>query len=136
VPPRFIDTNVLLRYFTRDDEEKAQRALELLNRVERGEERVETLATVIFETVFTLQTFYQVARPRIRDLLIPILDLPGLRLVDKDLLRNALDLYVARRRLSFADAYHAAYVLRQGEGEMYTWDRGFDGIPGFTRVEP
>jgi len=136
VPPRFIDTNVLLRYFTRDDEEKAQRALELLNRVERGEERVETLAIVIFETVFTLQTFYQVARPRIRDLLIPILDLPGLRLVDKDLLRNALDLYVARRRLSFADAYHAAYVLHQGEGEMYTWDRGFDGIPGFTRVEP
>lgn len=28
--PRFLDTNVLLRYFTRDDERKAAAALELL----------------------------------------------------------------------------------------------------------
>ena len=39
---RFLDTNILLRYLTRDDEAKAQQALALLRRVERDEEQVET----------------------------------------------------------------------------------------------
>ncbi len=40
MPVHFIDTNILLRYLTRDDEQKAQRALQLLIRVENGEEKV------------------------------------------------------------------------------------------------
>jgi aryl-alcohol dehydrogenase-like predicted oxidoreductase len=55
---RFLDTNILLRYFTKDDEAKAHKALVLLQRIERGEERVETSLSVIFETVFTLDNFY------------------------------------------------------------------------------
>ena len=134
--PRFLDTNILLRYFTRDDEEKAQRALGLLTRVEQGQERIETLPTVIFETIFTLQSFYQVPRPQIRELLLPILHLRGLRLARKDLLRQALDLYVERPGLSFADAYHAAFLLQRPGAEIYSWDTDFDRIPGITRVEP
>lgn len=37
---RFIDTNLFIRYFTRDDEEKAQKVLALLKRVERDKERI------------------------------------------------------------------------------------------------
>ena len=33
--PRFLDTNILLRYLTRDDEEKDRACLALLLRVER-----------------------------------------------------------------------------------------------------
>ena len=57
MPPRFLDTNILLRYLTRDDEEKARRALALLLRVERGEEEVVTSPMVVFETIFTLQRY-------------------------------------------------------------------------------
>ena len=42
---RFLDTNVILRYLTRDDEVKAQAALRLLLRAERGEERLATSPT-------------------------------------------------------------------------------------------
>jgi len=77
---RFLDTNLLLRYFTRDDEEKARAVLELLKRVERNEEKVLTSPLVIFETVFTLQSYYKLSREEIKDLLIPILNLRGLKL--------------------------------------------------------
>jgi predicted nucleic acid-binding protein len=35
---RFIDTNVFLRYYTRDDEKKAEEVLRLLQKVEKNED--------------------------------------------------------------------------------------------------
>lgn len=132
---RFLDTNILLRYFTKDDEEKARRALALLQRVERGEEKVETSAIVIFETVYTLQRFYRIPKSRVRELLLSLLRLRGLHLPYKGLCVRALDLYV-ERNISFADAYNAVYMQSQGLAEIYSGDTDFDRIDGMTRVEP
>lgn len=38
MPGRFLDTNILLRYLTRDDETKAGSAFALLGRIENGDE--------------------------------------------------------------------------------------------------
>jgi predicted nucleic acid-binding protein len=51
--PRLLDTNLLIRFFTRDDPPKADRVLGLLERVARGSERLVTTPVVVFETVFT-----------------------------------------------------------------------------------
>ena len=45
--PRFLDTNILLRLFTRDDEAKARLALALLQRVERGEEKLIVMGFIL-----------------------------------------------------------------------------------------
>src|ERR671914_1187833 len=119
---RFLDTNILLRYFTKDDEEKAQKALALLQRIERGEERAETSLPVIFETVFTLQRRYRVPLPEIRDLLLPILRMRGLRLPSKTLCIAALDLFI-ERNISYVDAFNALYVQAKGMKEVYSWDK-------------
>jgi predicted nucleic acid-binding protein len=50
-------------------------------------------------------------------------------------LRRAFDLYVRFPSLSFADAYHAHLALERG-GEIVSFDRGFDKIPGVKRIEP
>ncbi|MCL5075740.1 MAG: PIN domain-containing protein [Chloroflexi bacterium] len=133
--PRFLDTNVLLRYFTRDDEEKARRALALLTRVERGEEKVVTSPLVIFETVFTLQHRYQAPRSQIRGLVLDIISLRGLQLPGKDLYHRAFELYVDRN-LSFADAYNVAYMERKKVPGIYSWDTDFDRLEGISRCEP
>lgn len=132
---RFLDTNILLRYFTRDDEEQARRALALLIRVEQGEERVETSPLVIFETVFALQRLYRVSRPHIRELLIDVIRLRGLHLPNKSRYFDAFDLYVSSN-ISFADAYNAVYMRARGMAEIYSWDTDFDKIPGIARFEP
>lgn len=131
----FLDTNILLRYFTRDDEQKAQRALDLLIRVERGEEKIITSSLVIFETVFTLQRFYKVPRQRIKELILSIISLRGLHLPGKNVYYQAFDLYVAHN-ISFADAYNAAYMLSEEISNIYTWDTDFDRINGIVRLEP
>lgn len=135
MPGRFLDTNVLLRYLTGDDAPKAQRALDLLRRVERGEERIETSALVVFETIFTLQHQYSVSRAQIRDMMSDIISLRGLTLAGKAGFRRALDLY-ASSNLSFADAYNVTYIEQRALAEIYSWDTDFDRVAGIGRVEP
>src|SRR5438105_15203749 len=131
----FLDTNIIMRLLTRDDEQKAQQAFGLLSKVERGEEKVLTSSLVIFETVFTLQSFYEVPRLRIKELVLSIVSLRGLQLPDKHIYYQAFDFYVTKN-ISFADAYNAAYMLSERVSSIYSWDTDFDRIEGIVRMEP
>ena len=132
---RFIDTNLFLRYFTRDDEKKAEDVLKLLKRVARNEEKVITSPLVIFETVFTLETYYKVPREEIKNLLQTILNLRGLRLDFQGIFESALGLY-SQRKISFADAFNACFMQQAEVKEIYSFDEDFDKIEGIKRVIP
>ena len=134
-PPRLLDTNVLLRYYTKSDPEKAQRARALLEWVEQREEKVITSTLVMFETVFTLERTYKVPKSQVREMIRDVLSLPGVQLARKGLCLQALDLY-ARHNVSFADAYTVAYMQSLKLSEIYSWDTVFDCLAGLTRVEP
>lgn len=109
--------------------------MQLLTRVERGEEKVITSSLVIFETVFTLQKFYKVPRASIKELILPFITLKGLQLPSKHIYHRAFDLYVTKN-ISFADAYNAAYMLAKEVPHVYSWDTDFDKIEGIIRQEP
>lgn len=132
---RFLDTNVILRYLIRDNEDMAKAALALLMDIERGDQQVLTSPMVIFETVFTLQTHFRVPREHIRTVLKPVINLDGLLLDEKQVFLRVLDTYVDVN-VSFADAFNAAYMTIRGSSEMYTWDRGMSRIEGIVQVEP
>ncbi len=132
---RFIDTNLFIRYFTRDDEEKAQKVLALLKRVERDKERITTSPLVIFETIFTLESFYEVPKKEIKELILPILKLKGLKLSNKEIYEQALDVHV-KKNISFTDAFNSVYILKKGIKEIYSYDEDFDKIEGIKRVAP
>ncbi len=132
---RFVDTNVLLRYFLADNEEMAKKSLALLHKVESGEEHVETSLLVVFETVFALYRTYRISKARVRDLMIPLLGMKGLHVPDRQLCVDALNLFVTRN-ISYTDAFNALYMRERGISEVYTWDRDFDRVKGIQRVEP
>jgi uncharacterized protein len=135
MPTCFLDTNILLRFLTRDDERKAQRALNLLMRIEQGEEKVITSSLVISEAVYTLQRLYKVPRPIIKQQLLDIISMRNLSLPDKSLYYQAFNFYVTKN-ISFADAFNAAYMLAQKIPSVYSWDEDFDKIEGIVRFEP
>ena len=135
MPARLLDTNILLRYLTRDDEKKAASAFALLRRIEQGDETVATSPLVIFETVFTLQKTYRIPRVQIRDALSDIISLRGVDLPNKSVYLHALELY-AEKNISFADVYNAAYLQAHHLNEIYSYDTDFDKIAGIVRVEP
>ncbi|MBA2449933.1 MAG: PIN domain-containing protein [Chloroflexi bacterium] len=131
----FLDTNILLRHLTQDHPQHSPKATAYLARIERGELQVRTADTVVFETDFTLQRFYRQPKEAIRDVLLPLIELPGIVLPGKRRFQKVFDLYV-ERNLSFADAYHAVLMRHLKLTEIVTWDRGFDRVAGIRRIEP
>ncbi len=131
----FVDTNIFLRHLRQDHSELSPRATEFLRRVERQELKVRTADTVIFETVFTLQSLYKQPKAAIRGALSPLIALPGIVLPWKARMRLAFDYYVDLN-ISFADAYHAVLMEELKLTTVLSFDTDFDRVPGITRVEP
>ena len=132
--PPFLDTNIVLRHLLQDDPEQSPKASAMLERVEHGDLSVLTTDIVIFETVFTLQRTYRASREAICEGVLPILELPGIELPGKRLLRRAFELFLTTR-LGFADCYHVAVMERAGSDHVLSFDRGFDEIDWITRSE-
>ncbi|ACI21128.1 MULTISPECIES: PIN domain-containing protein [Thermodesulfovibrio] len=130
---RFIDTNFFLRYLTRDEEEKAYAVLELLKRIERNEEKVITSPLVMFELVFTLQSFYNCTREEIRDLVLPLISLRGLKLPFKKIFERAL-IDFPEKQISFADIFNYHFMIEHGIREIYSFDRDFDKFKDISRI--
>jgi predicted nucleic acid-binding protein len=133
--PKFLDTNILLRFMADDDEDRSRRGLALLHRVERGELRLVTSTMVIFETVFVLRRRYRASHASIRRALIPVLTLEGLHVPDRGLLIRALDLCV-ELNVPLTDAYNVASMEALGIAEIFSWDPHFNRFPNITRLEP
>ncbi|MDX6649280.1 MAG: hypothetical protein QOJ97_1231 [Solirubrobacteraceae bacterium] len=125
-----LDTNVVIRHLTGDPPALAQRATRLLAR-----EELLLTDTVFAETVFVLESFYEVPRARTANLMRAALALPGIRALDTVLLLRALDVY-EHSRLHFVDAYLVAVAELSGVKAIASFDRGLDRIPSITRVSP
>ncbi len=133
----FLDTNIFLRHLIADDPVRSPACLALLQAIERGETSVWTSELVIAELVFVLSSKrgYNLGREAIRDLLLPLIELPGLKLPHKRLYRRIFDLYTSLP-IDYVDAYHAALIENRGQPELYSYDTHFDRIAGITRMEP
>ena len=131
-----LDTNVLIRHFMTDSPTLSPLATAYLRRIERGEIEARITDTVVFETVYVLESVYRVPRPDIRDHLLSVLDLGAIRYSGRRRVHEIFDLYVNRPSLSFADCLHAVLVMRQEFSGIVSFDRGLDRVPGLVRVEP
>ncbi len=133
----FVDTNIFLRYLTRDDPDKAQACFELFKRAEANQIALTATETVIAEVVYVLSSkrTYNLPRDQIRARLYPLLTLRGLRLPQRRTVLRALDLYVTYP-IDFEDALIVAHMERQTVRDLYSYDRDFDKVPSVNRQEP
>lgn len=135
---RLLDTNIIVRYLTGDDPEKAAACLTLMKRLESGAEQARLYEAHLTEVVYVLssRSQYGLSHEEIRQRLLPILALKGLKLPRKKVYRRALDVYVLYPALDFEDALAVAYVEADGLEGLYSYDRDFDRVATVARVEP
>jgi uncharacterized protein len=81
----FADTNLFLRYLTNDIPAQADAVSSLLDRAEKGELVLVTNALVMAEIVWTLDSYYHLAKPDIEEKLLAVLNTPGLEVVDSEI---------------------------------------------------
>jgi len=134
---KFLDANVILRYLTRDDLKKAENCYELFQKVKRGEIELITCEAVIAEVIYVLSShgLYNLPRDKIYSLLLPIINLYGLKLPQKHLYIRALDIY-ASKNIDFEDALIFAHMKKRQIKEIYSYDNDFDKLEELIRLEP
>jgi len=122
---------VLIRHLTGDPPKFAARATAILGK--RGPLLLVDL--ILAECVYVLESFYEVPRPRVAELMRAALALPSIVAVDAALLLRALEVYEVDR-LDFAEAYLVAHAETSGVGAIVSFDRTIDQVNSVTRREP
>jgi predicted nucleic-acid-binding protein len=90
---------------------------------------------VLAECVYVLESFYEVERVRIAELMRAALALPAIAVIDELLLLRSLELY-EQAGLDFADAYLVASAEATGVNAVMSFDRGIGRVGTVARVEP
>jgi predicted nucleic-acid-binding protein len=132
----FVDTNVFLRFLTNDDSQKARRAEVLFKKAVAGELTLQTSVLVVAEMVWTLESFYGLARDDIAEKIGKIVNTPNLRCETSATVLEALDLY-SGKNVDFIDAYHGVLLRGAKDVHVVTYDRKhFGRMDWLTIVEP
>lgn len=131
----FIDTNILLRYLTKDDPVQFPRCRHLFKKAQDGEVLLITSTLVIAELIWTLASYYRVPKEQIIEKTSIIIGSPAVQILEKDLIAEALVLY-GRKNIDYIDAYNAVLMRPLGLKEIYSYDKDFDKIEGIHRLEP
>jgi predicted nucleic acid-binding protein len=133
----YIDTNILIRYFTKDVPEQSEQARGLMLKLKSGEVTATIAEIVLGEMVWVLSSkvLYHQSREEIQQHLTRFLSLKGVQMPHKRTYLRALELYAATG-VSFADALCAAHMERQNIKIIWSFDPHFDRISGLERREP
>lgn len=131
----FVDTNVFLRYLTRDDPSKYEKCRELFKKAIAGELEIATSGMVIAELVWTLLSYYRVPKADVIEKVSIIVGTENLFIPDKDIIADALVLY-ARRNIDYIDAYNATLMKYHGLQGIYSYDEDFDSVETLKRKVP
>ncbi len=132
---RIIDANIILRYLTNDVQDQAERAGELLTKVEAGSEEVFLPDIILADIIWVLEGYYKQSREQIREWITTILSMQGLRFSDKSVALDALDIYVDLG-IDWSDAFVTGQMINHGIMEIYSFDRHFDRIGAIKKIEP
>ena len=90
---------------------------------------------MLAECVYVLESFYEVERERVAELMRAAIALPSIAVVDEALLLRALALYEVER-IDFADAYLVASAEVTGVGAVLSFDRDLGRVGTVARIEP
>jgi predicted nucleic-acid-binding protein len=90
---------------------------------------------IVAECVYVLESFYEVPRARVAELMRAAIALPSIRVTDEPSLLRALEVYELER-LDFAEAYLVAQAEATGAGAIASFDRSIDRVVNISRREP
>jgi predicted nucleic-acid-binding protein len=116
-----IDTNVLVRFLVRDDEDQFDKARRLIKREVQVSAGVFLNLVVLAETEWVLRTRYRVPKIELAEAISGLLDAAEVRFEDEAAVEEALYIW-KDSSADFADCLIGAHNRRQGCSATATFD--------------
>lgn len=131
---KLVDSNIIIRFFVRDNEKMYEKVKRLFKSVDAQEEKIEVKAVVLFECVYVFQSYYKLPRDKIADIMSKFISFKGVFIRKKKMYLYAFELY-KNTKFDLADCYLASELKFGNIREIYSFDKDFDKL-GVRRVEP
>jgi predicted nucleic acid-binding protein len=112
----------------------AAKAKALVARADAGEVTLEILPLIFAETIYTLESFYEMDRKEVATKLLSLLETRAFKTSSPARLRDALERH-RDYNVHFADAYVAA-AAKELNLPIASFDRDLDKFKDVTRVAP
>jgi predicted nucleic-acid-binding protein len=128
---RGLDTNVLVRYLTADDEKQTAAAERVLEQSSETGQPLFIPVLVLCELVWVLARCYGQAKAQIISVLDRILDAEQFRIEAELIVRRSLEAFRGGKA-DFADYVMGEICHKAGCEDCVTFDRGLKSAAGFT----
>jgi len=134
---QFIDTNIFLRFLTKDDPVKAAKCRRLLQSAAEGDLKLYTTDLVIAELIWVLQSpkTYSLNPAEIFEITMPLLTIKNLYYPCKNVFPDIMELFQTEN-IDYIDAYNSVIMLGRNIDTIYSYDKHFDLLSDVVRKEP
>lgn len=129
----FLDTNIFIRFLTRDDEEMFDECKRLFELILLGKIIPYTSNIVLLEITFILTRQYKFPKKEVRKDLEKLINLRNLTIIELADTKEALKLFGATN-IKFSDCYIATQVPKGVT--LITYDSDFRKIPSISAATP
>ncbi len=129
-----IDTNVLVRFLVNDDRVQSAKVRQLFATAEKERSMFYVPLLVLLETIWVLESAYQVKRSDLIETISELLLMPVLQFEQREAVQSMLDI-VADALLDLPDALIAQSALYTGCDSVLTFDQKAARGPGFELLE-
>lgn len=115
-----IDTNILIRFLTRDDEGLARKATEALHDLKRGEALLDRV--ILAETGYVLRSVYGFDKEDVSDVYRTLLADIRFTVIDRELVELTIDIFNTEKPLSFEDSWLLSLKRSKRVESVLTFD--------------
>lgn len=117
-----LDTNLIIRFLTNDDEVQSPIAYSLFEMATKGQITLVLAPLVIAECCWVLESKrYAYSKDEIASKLGLLINANGIKPLEKELIQNALFIY-STHNVDFVDAYLRSYVDHSDLHAVITWN--------------
>jgi len=131
----FIDTNIFLRVLVKEEEKAFRECVQVLNLIKQNKIKASTSSLILSEVEWILEVFYHFEKQKVVDALKSILNLKGLKILDKFDPRITLEIF-QEKNVKFIDALIASNpLIFKKAAKVISYDKDFDKLK-IIRIEP
>jgi len=128
-----VDTNVLIRFLTKDDENQARQVRYLFLEVEKRKKTLFVPVAVVLETIWVLESVYDISRQEILDAFTSLLSMPILHFESRQMLRRFGSM-AQYSETDLPDLLIAASAEYSGCQSVLTFDKKASRHPLFEHI--